>query len=502
MAEATVALSAESPKPPMATLEQKRALVSLVNPLLEDARHDPSTFCEYVLRHTETNKHIQLSPMQEEWHELITANRRTLIWSHVESGKTQLLSVGRTLYELGRNPNLRCVIIQNTDGQSKKLLLQLNKYIEKSDALHEVFPNLRPADGYPWNAHMLYVHRDTEAPDPSIQCYGVHGAILGSRVDRLVFDDILSQANTSSPTEMDKLEAWIGSSDVSGRLTWNSKWWVVGNAWTPTDVYHRMAEKHGWCCARYPVMDERTGELYFPQEWPLSRIQEKKKELHPLEFSRQMLCVARDDSTSRFQKAWLDKAVEYGKKFTMIQKLQYVPAGMRIITGVDLATGRHKRKGDRTSIITIAVHPDEDRQILMIESGRWQGPEIVDRIVDTHNRYHSQIFVENNGSQEFILQFTRKSSALPVLPYTTSDKVFKDPDFGIDSMAVEFRNEKWIIPSQDGLDPEVEELMKDLMFYDPLNHAGDRLMSLFFAREGARITKRRGVIRPLDLTTR
>ena len=416
---------------------------------------------------------------------------------------TQLLSVGRMLFELGKNPNKRCVVLSNTDAQAKKIILECNKYIVKSEALHEVFPNLRPADNYPWNAHMLYVHRETEAPDPSLQAYGAYGAMLGSRIDLLCLDDILGYKNTASITEMDKLDSWFHSSDVHGRLTWNSKTWIVGNAWDRDDLYHRLAAKKDWCAAAYPVMDELTGELFFPEQWPLKRILKKKEDLHPIEFARQMLCIARSEENSRFKREWIDWCLENGNGRSMALRLDSVPAGYRIISGVDLATGRHKKRGDRTSIVTIAVHPNEHREIIQIESGRWQGPEIVDRIVDTHHRYHSIILVENNAAQEYILQFTRKLSAVPVLPYNTNEKTFTDPDFGIDSMAVEFRGRQWVLPNENGdKAPELDELIRDLLYYDPNFHPGDRLMALFFAREGARITRGKGRIGHLDLVTR
>ena len=491
---------------PKVSREQKRELIKLVNPLLEDARHDPVTFCEYVLRHTKTNKHIALTPMQVEWHGLITAHKRTLLLSHPESGKSQLLTVGRLLWELGRNPALACVIMSSTDAAAKRLLQEMKRYIENSAALHEVFPNMRPAGNAAWTSEMLYLQRLTEAPEPSVQAYGMGSSPIGLRLDRLVFDDILSQENTSSAAEMERIEGKIDSSDINGRLMEDSKWWVVGNAWTQNDVYQKLSERPGWYCARYPVMDEESGQLFFPQQWSAKRIQEQRDNLHPLEFARQMLCLPRDDASSRFQKAWIDRAIHYGKDFTTAIEMPigwYPPQGFRMITGVDLSVGKMKTKGDLTALVTILVHPDEDRQIVMVESGRWQFPDIISKIIDTHRRYKSTFYVESVGAQEYVLQeLRRRAKWIHVNPYQTSVRTFKDPEMGIDGMAAEFAHDQWIIPSQGGVQPEISRLIEEMLFYDPNDHPGDRLMGLFFAREGARIAKRKGIIRPLDLTTR
>ena len=64
-----------------------------------------------------------------------------------------------------------------------------------------------------------------------------------------------------------------------------------------------------------------------------------------------------------------------------------------------------------------------------------------------------------------------------------------DPAFGIESLAAEMANGKWIIPSLDGLPltPEVSALIDEMLFYSPDKHTGDHLMAAWFAREGARM---------------
>ena len=137
-------------------------------------------------------------------------------------------------------------------------------------------------------------------------------------------------------------------------------------------------------------------------------------------------------------------------------------------------------------MFTIVVHPNGSREILDVCSGRWTGPEIVQRIVDLHYRYQSIVIVENNAAQDFILQFTQAMSAVPVKPFNTGSNKYH-PEFGIEGMATEMANGKWIIPNQHGsVHPEVGAWINDILYYDPNAHSGDRLMASWFAREGAR----------------
>jgi len=474
-------------------------------PLIQQAaRVDPITFNSYVLKDEETGSPISMQPLHKEWHRLITAHKRTLIWSHVEAGKTQQISIGRVLFELGRNPNLRVVIVSNTDGQAQKICRTIGKYIESSAELHAVFPNLRPDKSAKWTQHQLNIAGRAGAPkDASVTTCGIHGNILGARIDLLIVDDILDYENSLSPAQREELWRWFHAT-LEGRLTRNAKVVCVGTAWHRDDIMHRWAKQRPtWMAVRYPIINRR-GALTWPERWPRERIEEKKGILGPVEYARQLMCSARNDEDAHFQIEWIEACRERGAGKRLKAMLEYVPAGYRVFTGVDLATGKSKSRGDLTCLFTIAVHPDESREVLNVQSGRWAGPEIVERIYRCHQAYQGIMIVENNAAQEFILQFSRKRSATPVVPFTTGKNKL-NPEHGITSIAVELSNHKWIIP----YDPrtrksaaEIEAWIQEMLSYDPNAHTGDRLMASWFAREGARAKRTKGGVYTFDTVTR
>jgi hypothetical protein len=152
---------------------------------------------------------------------------------------------------------------------------------------------------------------------------------------------------------------------------------------------------------------------------------------------------------------------------------------------VDLGT-RESKGTDLTVLFTIVVHPNEDREILNITSGRWQGPDIVKQIFDVQARYHSIVIVESNAAQVFIQQFIASKSAIPVKNFNTGKNKLS-PEFGIESLAVELYSGKWIIPNADGVvHPEITAWISEMLYYSPSAHTGDRLMASWFAREGSR----------------
>lgn len=483
------------------------------------ARKDPSRFCHFVLRDERNGKPIQQAPMHHEWHSILSDKNspNVVIWSHVEGGKSNQIAIGRALYELGLDPMLKIAVISNTNDLAKKITRQTGQYITKSKDLHEVFPHLVPTDdpGLQWRAQALTVKRPgMGGKDPSIQACGMHGNIIGSRVDLLILDDVLDFENTNTPGPRDDAYRWIKY--IMGRMTADGRIWAVGNSWHPEDALHRL-EKDGFRGFRFPVVLP-NGKVTWPQRWSLSRIEKAKVSLGPLEFARQLMCQARDDTSARFKRDWIDACIEKGRGIPCInhvedlfdeenlteeertvrrlamdsmQRLSGGGGNPTIITGVDLAVQKGS-SNDETVLFTIYIDPsDGTRRILSIRSGKWTGPEIIEAIKQCYADFGGMFIVENNAAQAYITQFLAQQTSIPVVPFTTGRNK-ANPEFGVESLATEIANEKWIIPStknKDGLweiHKEVQEWISELLFYDPNEHTGDRVMASWFAREGAR----------------
>lgn len=415
---------------------------------------------------------------------------RFLLGDFTVTHNTAQIGCGRVLYEIGRDPSLRCAILCNVHDQALKLTKLLSTYITMSEELREVFPGLRRArDGGVWTQSKLTVERPVLSKDPTIQALGVHGNITGARLDLVVCDDILDFENTYTDEARKKLIAWYEST-ITGRLTERARVWFVGNAYHPEDLLHHLAKKSSWEAVRYPVVDD-SGVPYWPERWSLKRIEERRQEMHPAEFARQMMCVSRSDEASIFKREWVERAMKRGEGRSLAYGLETIPPGYRTVTGVDLAV-QQKDGADFTVLFSIIVHPDETREVLWIDAGRWSGPEIVRRVVDHHTRYGSLIFVENNGAQDFLLQFARYRSAVPIRAFTTGRNK-AHPEFGIQGLATEMFNGKWIVPNDGGkLDKDVAAWVGEMLHYDPRAHTGDRLMACL--APGQDVTTERGLV--------
>jgi len=457
------------------------------------ARVRPDVFQQFVLRDEANGSAIALSNAHKDWQPLISRHDRLVIWSHVEAAKSQAISISRVLWELGNNRRLRCCVLSNTHGQATKLVRTIANHIEHNERLRQIWRDLKPHE--PWTDSAITINRDTEGvKDPSVQAAGVHGSLLGARLDFVVIDDILDFENTRTPEARQKVWDWFQAT-VMGRLTEKARVVAVGTAFHPDDLMHRLAKQPGWVSRKYPVLNPDNTSTW-PERWSEERISRRRAELGPLEFSRQMMCQAYDDSEARFKKEWIDAALLRGATKDWGYALSSIPMGSRVFTGVDLAVQQHSA-ADFTVLMTVIFHPNGDREILDIQRGKWSGPDIVNKIADTHKRYQGIMIVENNAAQKYLEQYTR-DKGIPVRGFTTGRNK-ANPDFGVESLAAEMAAGKWIFPNRTGVSKELDAFLTELLHYDPSSHTGDTVMACWLAREGARMTQPKAQVGRLNL---
>lgn len=467
---------------------------------VREARRDINAFMEFCFV-DEKGQPFKQAPVHRRWHQLARDNKKLVLIKPPEMGATKQFTIGATIYALGADPMARILLIANTSGQGEDSLQEIRENIERNQQIRRVFPNLRPSSvrGAPWNQTEIQVERPVAARDPSVQVIGAFGPSLSGRKTRIVLDDAMAFSNTWTQTQRDKFFAWVMSSDVIRRLHEDGEMWMFTNTWHPDDTAHRIARLDGWHAVVDPACDwddeTRTAtNLLWPEKWSAERLRDARAEMTFAEFARQFLCVARDDTMSRFKEAWFALCARRGKGLST--ETTYTPQrGERALTGADTAL-RARSDRDSSCMFSGLVLPNGDRRILSCESGKWTYPERRTRATGHHSRYRSVVIVETNtGGSGQPLVDDLAEQGVPCVAVQTRDVT---RDALIDSMAAEFEAGRWIIPSgEDGatFDPEIEAWMKEVMWWRPGQHPGDRLMASVMFREGAgpvRLNDRRG----------
>lgn len=488
------------------TTDPRAILEAYENLRVQMARVSGAAFNEYVLRTELTNEPVRNGRHQEEWHQLIDQHRNLILISHIESGKTAAITLGRTLFELGRNPGIRIAIVSETYSKAQKVLRAIKRYIEDSEELHRVFPHLRKTlvKGEPWNDKSIAVERPGIIRDPSVVVTGAGGSIQGARIEIVILDDILSFRNTRTEQQRTKLLEWF-KADIAGRLTKDARVIAVGTAWHPEDLYHTLGLLDGWVTYRYGVLGA-DGQPMWPEVWPLDRIRDAEKRLGHVEANRQLHVIPVTDAEQWCKDEYIERSYKEGFGLSVARSLaellgpgEKLPPGCFLTTGIDVAASLRKKSGGALTVAATVLHyPNGDHQVVCVEAGRLTGPEILNLARSHHQLFGSTVFVEDNGAQRFLLQFAQQGEYFPVLPHHTGANKW-DPRFGVTSVFVEMANGKWLFPCEENrdrtrvVDKELLALVQEMRSFAPDKHTGDRLMSLWIAREGARWYRGTGV---------
>jgi len=460
--------------------------------VVELARIDPVVFAQYAFQ-------WPIQPIHSEMHDLMTAHARVVLWAPPEHGKTGHISIARPIWELGVNPSIRIALISDSADQAKKSLATIKQQITLNPRIKAVFPKIGPekrADyRKSWLDEAIIVERDDlAARDYSIQAIGVHGQIMGARLDLAILDDILDFENTLTPGARERLLSWYDAT-IEGRSTAYGRIWFVGMAWHRKDIMHELSKREGWASHRFDGRKEGLWPEFLivdgkPSGWPQWRLDQKRKLMPSAEFDRQFGCKVMTETSEIFNSRAIDQCFE--------RHLGWDPEpdpSWQIFVGVDLNVKKGEAR-DKTSFF-IGRPDGASRIVQRIICDNMNLEEIVFWFYFIEARYHPVIFlVENNAAQDYIVQMFKPGtlsaifegrgedpspylSLLPRVQGFTTGSNKSDPILGLRGMTLEFEQKRWRIP-----DHKLTQQWKDeLVDFDPLAHPPDILMSswLFYS---------------------
>ena len=419
----------------------------------------------------------------------------------IAHGKTEHMSYARTAWEIGIDTSQRHILASNTAEQALRTLRAVRELIEFSDDYKRVFPNVKPSPRGPWSDRAFTVERKNLGDrNPTVQAVGLMGAILGARANRVRMDDMDDLESTWTGAQRSKAQTWIRTNLLS-RLVSGGSFTNVATAWHPEDWTHTL-RRQGVPTYVYRIR-RPDGTFLWPAGWDAAREASMRRLLGETAAARMLDSIPRTGDLQRIKDEWIQVALKNGLGRPLYQQAMAAP-NCQFFIGVDLAVSQGQ-DSDLCAFAVILVEPNGNRHLVHIESGRYSGPDIVRKIKDHAKRYpNAMIVVENNAAQDYIRQFASEEVA-GIVPYTTG-RAKADPRFGIESVATEMAHGKWWLPCTKvsselplvyEAEPEVRELVGELLDYSPSAHTGDRLMALWLAREG--IARGAGVVETVEL---
>jgi len=419
--------------------------------LVERCRKDVNTFIEFVFDKPDGTP-ARCGEMHREWHALADKHDRLLIVAPRGHWKTGQMVVGRTLWELGNNPDHLIKVICQSDAKAVKRLSEIREHIRSNKRLHLVFPHLRTRRDLEleWNKHMVTVERTRRSPDPSIEALGITSSASGDRATRIIADDVVDRRNAITLPRVrasikEAWDDWVNLLLPGGRIIY------VATLWHQSDLTHQLIASPSWAVAWYEITPElgsyskapdgserhsdeplwgidincpvhggrhildgikasqaKTGDGAKPAvcscgPWSRAALERRRAELGERKFARGFSNRPLGDLEARVNPEW-------------IAYWDAPPSEdlVRIIA-FDLATATAKRS-DWTAMVVLAVDPKDGR--IYVEEARhfkYTFPEKARLMKEAFATYRPDYMVVElaSGGRE-LMEFMHENSALPL----------------------------------------------------------------------------------------
>jgi hypothetical protein len=349
------------------------------------------------------------APFQNELDEILSDEatyRKIAIAYARDHGKSTHLSIGYPLWEIGKNHNLRILLVSSTSSVTQTFMTEIIGHIEKNET-YKAWSRLTDPTGKgvlpqfkgtrkaneKWSGNSIIIDReDLNLKDPTINAVGLFGSILSKRADIIIVDDLVNQVNSMTEDQRLKVIDWFYTT-IFPVLVPGGRIIYLGNTWHQDDlvarllkdpqfdyrnkraaIIHESNHPELWQTWASILLDEsldvkirkEKANIYYEEN--KARMEEGVEVLWPARWSYRELYLKRLSNSFAFERMyqcdpsnrpnqaikdeWIDAALEKGKKFRLQeQKHQGLTISMSC-SGLDLAISEEEFSDD-TVLLTL-----------------------------------------------------------------------------------------------------------------------------------------------------
>ena len=305
------------------------------------------------------------------------------------------------LWAIGRNPNIRIILVSNTFSLSAETLRVMKMRITTPE-YRRIFPDIEPLEDW-WNREEFTVKRSIIDRNPTAFAAGALGSIVSRRCDILFIDDLIDREITDSEAKNIQIrnffeETLLPCLEPDGEII------VLGTRWGFDDFYSYLMTKEMFKDTTYTyraIMKDTDGreKALWPERWPLEKLRKVRRNMPSSIFAQQFQNDPIDTEKAPFNEKW-------------IRYYEYLPSNCRIYMSMDPAASSAPTS-DYTSIIVLGA-ADDRYYVIDVYRDRIDFPEQIRKIKEYNERYHPlEIGIETNAYQTALSSFLRKYS-LPI----------------------------------------------------------------------------------------
>lgn len=435
---------------------------------------------------------------------------KLLILAPRDHGKSYL-SVIHTLRSLCLDRNKKILWVSASTSQAEKRVKMCRGFFE-SQRIVEDFAAEKPFFGKDSKsiATQIYLSREVNTIDPSIEAVGIGGSITGAHVDIIIMDDCEDNNTCFSASGRQKNREWF-SGTLAPMLSRGGILICLGTRKHYDDIYayflkdptftvvHDKAiieepEKVNFVKeidtqGRERIIDVEVigGKCLWPEKRPLSLLVMERNSAGSLMFTREFQNEVQDDSATLFKSSWLQDAKEKGRDLSYGYIPGYLSSESTICQGWDLSLlvdEKAAKKGDTDYTVGMTILKDNqgNRYIIGLYRNRGITPkQLVSDVTIEYMKFCrdgfgvKKIGVEKNTFGALHLLNLQESTDLPFKPIQTTQNTKAQ---AIPALASLFENGKVYLPYKNKEDQALTDiLIQELYEFGKAKH-DDTVMAM------------------------
>lgn len=359
--------------------------------------------------------------------------------------KSSVVTVGYSVQQICKNPNIRILIGSETNAKAKDFLKQIRDTFERNERLRHFFGNhVRKESRWTDDEITSGLRTSTAIKEPTVFTTGTDQTRTGAHCDLAIIDDPTSHTNLSDEGRRKTLNWYreIANNilDPGGKLI------IIGTRWHFADLYQHIIDEQKEfydIVLKQAISDE--GYDILRRNIPL----EEKKQLisndmilFPEKFTIERLYEIYSGSTGEggvefFNNQYMNRIISSEDADFREQFLQFYKPGdklpdMNVYAIIDPAIAETSQ-ADYTAIPIVGVTADNNWYVLDYEMFRGKPQEIIDKTFKLYARYPKlrRIGVETVAYQKSLLysfkdEMRTRGIQLPLVEVSRSTKVTKE----------------------------------------------------------------------------
>lgn len=486
----------------LATPEGRKAL-SHASPQFFDSYYLNLTNVEFRNRWLETIDELEIDAKKT------NLKKKLLVLAPRNHGKS-FLAISYCLRKICLNRNIRILFISASANQAEKRV-RLIKQSLMSKKIVEDFGDFKGEDTK-WSSTQIYVKRDEQSVDPTLEAVGSGGKITGAHVDIVVLDDVEDDITVSSPSTRAKTRDWLRGT-ITPILNNGGLMLVIGTRKHYDDLYEHMMNDATFEVLNDPAIkkwptnfnyiteiddkgrEKITGidvqgdhEVLWPEQRPLEMLLMERRSIGNLLFEREFQNKVISGEEAIIKEEWLEIAKDTSYSIGQIPQTLDLDE-CTIIQAWDLALEVDKKraaKNDSDWTVGWTIARDDKGCHWVLDFWRKRGissGEVIEGIINQYEKwqdYVNAVVVEKNSFGALYVE-SLKNTNLPIKAYNMHSR--NSLKIKIHKIAIQFENEKFKFPVKNEISKNIYDIFVEEAMGFPYASHDDTLTSLKWALE-------------------